>query len=71
MAIDRIDRKELQHDAFRDAAFAFIDYIYQRRLRFILGGIALVVIVAGAVGGLATILLVWWWRWRRERTGEA
>lgn len=51
MAIDRIDRKELQHDAFRDAAFAFIDYMYQRRLRFILGGIALVVIVAGAVGG--------------------
>jgi predicted negative regulator of RcsB-dependent stress response len=51
MAIDRIDRKELQHDAYRDAMFAFVDYVYQRRSRFVLASIALVVIVAGGLGG--------------------
>jgi predicted negative regulator of RcsB-dependent stress response len=56
MAIERIDRKELQHDAFRDAVFEFIDYMYQRRLKFVLGGIAVFVVVAGAIGGYAYVV---------------
>jgi predicted negative regulator of RcsB-dependent stress response len=50
MAPNRIDRKELEHDPYRDIVFELIDYVYARRRWFILGAIALLAI-AGAAGG--------------------
>lgn len=51
MASDRIDRKELEHDPYRDVVFELIDYVYTWRRWFILGGIALVLIIGAGAGG--------------------
>ena len=53
MVDDKFDRKELQHDPFRDVAFEFIHFVYEQRRWFIGGGIALFAIVALVAGGLA------------------
>jgi len=45
-----IDRKALREDAFRDSAFWLIDWVYQRRVPFIVLGAVIVLGVAGGTG---------------------
>jgi predicted negative regulator of RcsB-dependent stress response len=45
-----IDKQTLKHDPFRDAMFALVDYMHQRRNLFILLGSALLLIVAAGAG---------------------
>jgi predicted negative regulator of RcsB-dependent stress response len=53
-----IDRKSLKEDAFRDTMFWMIDWVYQRRVWFIAGASAVVLLVAAGFG---------YYTWHRSR----
>lgn len=56
MSADHFDRKQLEHDPYRDAMFAAVQYVYARRRQFILGAVSFLAIAAAGLGGYAYLV---------------
>lgn len=65
MARDHLTRKELREDAFQETMFHLVDYVYQRRRRFIAGGIALLAVVLLVAAGF------WYRGYRQQAIAQA
>jgi predicted negative regulator of RcsB-dependent stress response len=50
MARDALTKDELRHDPLQEWFFHAIDYVHKRRNRFLAGGVALLVVIAGGAG---------------------